>query len=244
MTIRIAMWSGPRNLSTAMMYSFAARGDARVVDEPFYAAYLATTGIDHPMRDDILASQPNDLDEVAKSLVSAVSEPVFYQKHMTHHMLPGWDTGWMDQLRHVFLIRHPARVVASYAKKRGSPVLEDLGFVQQAALFDRADDPIVIDATDIRADPPGMLRALCARLGIPWTDRMLHWPSGGHAADGVWAAHWYGAVHRSTGFDSAEGPLPDLTGDHAQLAEAALPIYDRLAAVRITSADDPAPPAA
>lgn len=243
MTKRIAMWSGPRNLSTAMMYSFAARGDARVVDEPFYGAYLAATGIDHPMRDDVMHSMTCDPDSVARSLIFPVSEPIFYQKHMTHHMLCNWDERWMRQVENVFLIRHPARVVASYARKREAPVMDDLGFEQQARLFDRAIDPIVIDATDIRADPPGMLQALCARLCIPWTDRMLRWPSGGHPADGVWAAHWYGAVHRSTGFDRAEGPLPDLTANHARLAQAALPIYDRLAAHKITSADDPVPPA-
>ena len=135
MTKRIAMWSGPRNLSTAMMYSFAARGDCRVVDEPFYAAYLAETGLDHPMRDAILASQPNDPKAVADTLTSPLSEPIFYQKHMTHHMLDGWPNEWMDEVQHIFLIRHPARVVASYARKREAPTLADIGFAQQARIF-------------------------------------------------------------------------------------------------------------
>ncbi len=227
------MWSGPRNLSTAMMYSFAARGDCRVVDEPFYAAFLAQTGADHPMRGAVLASQPNDPGEVAKSLISPVSEPFFYQKHMAHHMSPDWPEDWMAGMCHVLLIRHPARVISSYAKKREAPTLDDLGFAQQAALLVRTNDPIVIDSSDIRADPEAALQALCRRIGIPWTSNMLHWPKGGHPQDGVWAAHWYGAVHDSTGFDSGEGPLPKLEGDYARLADAAMPHYEALAARKI-----------
>ena len=231
MTKRIAMWSGPRNLSTALMYSFAARGDARVVDEPFYAAYLAETGADHPMRDAVLASQPVDVEEVAKTLISPVSEPVFYQKHMTHHMLDHWPLDWMAEVQNVFLIRHPARVVASYVRKREAPTLDDLGFAQQTRIAGMVDDPVIVDAADIRADPAGMLQKLCGALGIPWTERMLSWPAGGHAADGVWAAHWYGAIHRSTGFDGPEGPLPDVEDP---LVDAAMPHYEALAARRIT----------
>lgn len=234
MTIRIAMWSGPRNLSTAMMYSFAARGDARVVDEPFYAAYLAQTGADHPMRTAVLQSQSSDVDSIQKMLISPVSEPVFYQKHMTHHMMTDWDTTWMDQVRHVFLIRHPARVVASYARKREAPVLGDLGFEQQARIFDQVGGGVVVDSSDIRADPAGMLQKLCDRIGVSWTENMLTWPAGGNKADGVWAAHWYNAVHASTGFDGADGPLPDLDGAYADLVGAAMPYYQALAAHKIT----------
>ncbi|MEP1201762.1 HAD family hydrolase [Tateyamaria sp.] len=234
MTTRIAMWSGPRNLSTAMMYSFAARGDCRVVDEPFYAAYLAETGSDHPMRDAILASQSSNPVEIAESLISPLSEPIFYQKHMTHHMLPDWPMAWMEEVQNVFLIRHPARVVASYAAKREAPTLDDIGFVQQAQIMERVDNPIVVDASDIRLDPSHMLQGLCAALGIPWTDDMLDWPAGGHSSDGVWAAHWYGAVHRSTGFAGPEGPLPQVTGPLAALVEAAMPHYEAMAAHKIT----------
>ncbi|MEO0502823.1 MAG: HAD family hydrolase [Pseudomonadota bacterium] len=231
MTKRIAMWSGPRNLSTALMYSFAARGDTRVVDEPFYAAYLAETGADHPMREQVLTSQPTDAHEVAKMLVSPLLEPVFYQKHMTHHMLDHWPVDWMQHVQNVFLIRHPARVVASYVRKREAPTLDDLGFVQQARIASMVDNPIIVDAADIRADPARMLQRLCARLGIPWTENMLSWPAGGHVADGVWAAHWYGAIHRSTGFDGPEGPLPEVND---RLVDAGLPHYEALAARKIT----------
>ncbi len=238
--MRIAMWSGPRNLSTAMMYAFAARGDCAVWDEPFYAAYLARTGINHPMKDAVIAAGLADPDAVAHACLGPAPDgkPLFYQKHMTLHMIPSFDRGFMDSLLNVFLIRHPARVVASYARKRESPTLADIGFVQQAELFDRVGDrlghaPLVIDSADIRANPMESLKKLCAALAIPFTDRMLHWPAGPKPYDGVWAAHWYNAVHASTGFEDPEGPLPALSPDAQSLAEAALPHYDRLAALKL-----------
>lgn len=239
--MKIAMWSGPRNLSTAMMYSFAARGDCAVVDEPFYAAYLAQTGVVHPMNTQILASQPNDPAQVAAALTgpNPAQKPIFYQKHMTHHMLPNMDLDWMAQCKNVFLLRHPARVIASYARKRQGPTLTDIGFPQQAALFasetkrlGRA--PVVIDSFDIRANPAAMLAKLCAALAIPYTDKMLNWPSGGHVDDGIWASHWYGAVHRSTGFEDAEGPLPTLPAEYADLLAMALPYYNAMKGFRLT----------
>jgi len=244
MTKRIAMWSGPRNLSTAMMYSFAARGDTRVVDEPFYAAYLAQTGADHPLQSDVLNAQPTDPKTVIKSLTSPVSEPIFYQKHMTHHMLPDWSMNWIGQVSNVFLIRHPTRVIASYARKRERPTLDDIGFAQQVRIIESVKDPIVLDSSDIRANPSRMLQKLCAAIGVPWTENMLHWPSGGHPNDGVWASHWYGAVHRSTGFDGPEGPLPDLNGQFAELAEQAIPYFERMSALKITLDADPGLPTA
>ncbi len=238
------MWSGPRNLSTAMMYSFAARGDTRVVDEPFYAAYLAQTGVDHPLRSDVLNAQSKDPETVTKTLISPVSEPVFYQKHMTHHMLLDWSMDWMDQIQNVFLIRHPARVIASYARKRERPTLDDIGFAQQVRILETVKDPIVVDSSDIRANPSEMLQKLCVAVGVPWTENMLRWPSGGHADDGVWASHWYGAVHRSTGFDGPEGPLPDLDDQFEKLAEQAMPFFEHMSALKITLDADPGPPAA
>jgi hypothetical protein len=235
MTVRIAMWSGPRNLSTAMMYAFAARGDCVAVDEPFYAAYLSKTGLNHPMRAEILQSQPTDPALVVQGLLGQVDRPVFYQKHMTHHMVGGIPRGWMAQVTNVFLIRHPARVVASYAKKRESPTLSDLGFTQQADLFDQVANltgsaPVVIDSTDLRAAPVAMMQSLCAALGLEFIPQMLGWPRGPRPFDGAWAPHWYGAVHGSTGFDAAEGPLPDLSPELAKVADLALPFYDQLKA--------------
>ncbi|MCF1708196.1 HAD family hydrolase [Tabrizicola sp. J26] len=235
--MKIAMWSGPRNLSTAMMYSFAARGDCAVWDEPFYAAYLRATGLTHPMGTEVIAA--GELDPARVGAACAGPNPqgqsLFYQKHMTHHMIPDFDRGWMRSVANVFLIRHPARVVASYQQKREEPTLADLGFVQQAELFDQVAAwlgraPVVIDSADIRDNPQVMLESLCSALGIPFTEKMLHWPAGPKPYDGAWAPHWYNAVHRSTGFESAEGPLPELPMTYARLVDLALPHYARLRA--------------
>lgn len=237
--MRIAMWSGPRNLSTAMMYAFGARRDCAVVDEPFYAAYLALTGLNHPMRDDIIASQPTDPADVITNLLGPIpgNKPHFYQKHMTQHMVPGIPRDWIGELTNVFLIRHPARVAASFSAKYANPTLADLGFVQQFELFQQLTDaghrPVVVDSADIRRDPETMLRKLCDAIGLEFDPAMLSWPEGGHAQDGVWARHWYGAVHASTGFAPAEGDLPSLTSDQARLTEAAMPYYMPLREARI-----------
>lgn len=235
--MKIAMWSGPRNLSTALMYAFAARPDCTVSDEPFYAAYLAATGIDHPMRAEVIASQSTDPAKVAAHCTgpNPDGKPFWYQKHMTMHMVPAFDRGFLKDLTNVFLLRHPARVIASYAKKREAPTLEDIGFLQQAQLFDQVADltgtaPPVITAEAIRQNPRAALTKLCTVLGIPFTEAMLHWPPGAKPYDGVWAPHWYNAVHRSTGFEDPEGPLPDLPVEYQRLADAALPAHDHLAA--------------
>lgn len=233
--MRIAMWSGPRNLSTALMYSFDARGDCAVVDEPFYGAYLNATGIDHPMRDAVIASQSTDPVQVAAQCLGGVppDQRIFYQKHMTMHMIPAFDRGFIKDLTNVFLIRHPARVIASYARKRESPALPDIGFVQQAELFDQVAQiqgtaPLVIDSSDIRRTPRETLSKLCAALGIPFTDKMLTWPAGPKPYDGVWAPHWYDEVWKTTGFGGDEGPLPSLSAEFGDLCETALPYYARL----------------
>jgi len=233
------MWSGPRNLSTAMMYAFGNRADCAVVDEPFYAAYLADTGLKHPMRDEILRSQPKDPTVVADWLVTDMPEgkPVFYQKHMTQHMRTVMPRRWMADVTNVFLLRHPARVVASFAAKYDAITETDIGFLQQAELYDQicqmGQKPVVIDSYDIRQDPEGMLRKLCDALGLAWDPAMLHWPSGGHRSDGVWAPHWYGAVHNSTGFAGPEGGLPQLEGRLAELVELVLPSYEAMAERKI-----------
>lgn len=232
--MRIAMWSGPRNLSTAMMYAFGNRADCAVVDEPFYAAYLAATGLEHPMRAEILAAQSQDPDEVAAQLIGSIpaEKTNFYQKHMTQHMLPGVPRDWMMDVVNVFLIRHPARVIASYGAKRENPTLDDIGFWQQAELYDQVGG-VVIDSHDIRDDPEGMLRRLCDAIGLDFNPVMLSWPKGGHSDDGVWAPVWYGAVHGSTGFAGAEGPLPEVPDHLCEVLEAAMPYYEKLKAMKI-----------
>lgn len=233
--LRIAMWSGPRNLSTAMMRSFGARSDCAVWDEPFYAAYLAATGLDHPMRAAVIAAGEAEPDAVAGACLGPApgGKPVFYQKHMTHHMLPGFPRDWINGVANVFLIRDPDRVVASYQAKREKATLDDLGFIQQAALFEQVADrlgapPPVIDAARVLDDPGRMLRALCDRIGLRFEDAMLSWPAGPRADDGVWAAHWYKSVWASTGFARPDRTVPDLTDAARRLADAARPSYQAL----------------
>lgn len=234
MTRKIAMWSGPRNLSTALMYSFAARGDCAVRDEPFYAAYLQATGLPHPMAAEVIAAgEPDPARVAALCTQDPPSQSLYYQKHMTLHMIPEFDRGFLKHLTNAFLIRHPARVIASYAVKREAPTLADIGFTQQTDLFNQVADmtgaaPPVVDSADIRATPRETLSRLCTRLNIPFTERMLHWPKGPKPFDGAWAPHWYNAVHASTGFGDPEGPLPDLPPHLARLCDQALPHYEAL----------------
>ncbi len=213
--IRIAMWSGPRNLSTALMRSFEHRSDTAVSDEPFYAHYLEATGAEHPGREEILAHCETDAETVARSLVGTVpgGKRVWYQKHMSHHLLPGMEdlaSGWIARVRHAFLVRDPARVIVSFAKIVPDPTPEDLGLPQQLRLLERlrreGQAPPIVDAAEIRRNPRGTLTALCEALGIPFEERMLAWPAGPRSSDGVWARHWYASVERSTGF---EPPEPD-----------------------------------
>lgn len=232
--MRIAMWSGPRNLSTAMMYAFGNRPDFAVWDEPFYAPYLATTGSDHPMKDDIIAAHETDPTKVVARCIGSIpgEKPHFYMKQMPHHMVDSMPMDWAKDCVNIHLIRHPARVIASYGAKRDTVTASDIGFAQQAAMFDKIGG-LVIDSADIRDNPEEMLHLMCDAIGLPFDPAMLHWPAGGSDDDGIWAAHWYGAVHKSTGFAGPEGPLPVLSGRDAELLASALPHYDRLAREKI-----------
>ena len=239
--IRIAMWSGPRNISTALMRSFGARADTAVIDEPFYAAYLLHTGLVHPLREQVIASQPHDWRDVVAGLLGRVpgNKPVCYQKHMTHHMIPAFGREWLAQVRNAFLIRDPAAVLASYAAKRGEVALADIGIVQQRELFEQEADrlgraPPIVEGADILANPARVLARLCAALGIAYTDAMLHWAAGPRASDGVWAPAWYDAVERSTGFQppASRDPLT-LDSELQQIADAARPHYEALAAYKL-----------
>ncbi|WP_433209887.1 HAD family hydrolase [Dactylosporangium sp. CS-047395] len=228
MTVRVAMWSGPRNISTAMMRSFGARPDTVVVDEPLYAHYLAETGLDHPGRTEILDSQPRRWQDAVAGLLAPVDAAVFYQKHMTHHLLTRIGRDWLGQVSNAFLIRDPAYVVASYAKVRGEPTLEDLGYPQQVEIFRSYGGPVV-DAADVLRDPAGTLSALCAALGLDWDPAMLSWPAGRRDTDGVWAPHWYAAVERSTCFAPYDPKPADVPAHLRDLVERARPLYDELA---------------
>jgi Sulfotransferase domain len=238
--VRVAMWSGPRNISTAMMRAFENRPDTVVVDEPLYAAYLARTGADHPMRDEVVASQPTDVAAAAAELEAPLppGRSVHYAKHMAHHVSRDLDLSWTLRFRNVLLIRDPAEVMASYVRARESCEPEDIGVLQQGWLLDLWDehglDVPVIDAKDFLSDPEGHLRWLCAWLGIPFTDRMLSWPPGPRDSDGVWAPHWYAAVWRSTGFEPWRPRDISLSAHDAGVAEACRPTYESLYERRIT----------
>lgn len=226
------MWSGPRTVSTALMRSFGNRSDTVVVDEPLYGYYLARTGIDHPGRDEIIASMPGGWREVTDRLVTAplpAGATVSYQKHMTHHLLPEIDRGWLAGLTNAFLIRDPRRLLASYARVRSAPVLADLGLEQQAEIFAAFGGP-VIDSADILRRPRAALEALCDALGIGFDPAMLSWPAGPRPTDGVWAKYWYDSVWRSTGFAPyREQSRIELPPELEPLAARCEPYYQELA---------------
>lgn len=231
------MWSGPRNLSTAMMRSFGARADTVVSDEPFYGAYLRATGDPQPMADQVIASMDCDWFSVAGAMAGPPPRPaaIWYQKHMAHHMVGPIAISHLQGLRHAFLIRDPARVVASYAAKRVAVMPEHLGTARQVEYFNREADrigrtPPVIDSADILRDPAAMLQRLCAALDIDWDDGMLRWQPGLRDTDGIWASHWYDAVMNSSGFaspddrpftldDAARGVADACAADYAYLSQ-------------------------
>ncbi|HJT46322.1 MAG TPA: hypothetical protein VJ721_08650 [Chthoniobacterales bacterium] len=241
--IRIAMWSGPRNISTAMMRAWGNRADTAVIDEPFYAYYLERTGKEHPVAAEVIAAGETDWRTIARQLTKAAvpgGKPIFYQKHMTHHLLPEMGQEWIAELTNCFLIRDPREVILSYIKKNPDPVLEDLGFVQQCEIFNRVKDQTgttapVIDARDVLEDPEGTLRLLCQALAVPFDRAMLSWPPGLRETDGIWAKHWYDAVVQSTSFETykrKEGTIPDaLRGVYEKCNEC----YQQLHGHRITS---------
>jgi hypothetical protein len=211
-----------------------------VVDEPFYAVFLDRTGLGHPMREEVLRAQPTDPETVARRLSGPAPDgkAIFYQKHMTHHMLEGVDRTWMTACANAFLIRSPRRVLASYVAKRSEVTLEEIGFAQQAKIFESVADrlghaPPVLDAEDVHADPRRALTALCAAVRVPFDEAMLAWPPGRRASDGVWAPVWYDAVERSTGFAAPPPRSVVLSPELEAMADAAEPHYERLARYRI-----------
>jgi Sulfotransferase domain len=235
---RIAMWSPPRTISTALMRSWENRADTVVVDEPLYAFYLAHTTVSHPGRDEVIASQPAQWRTVIEQLTTApvgggADGPViFYQKHMAHHLLPSVDRAMLKPLRHAFLIRDPRALLASYAKVRAQPELSDLGLRQQVEIFAAFGGPVV-DARDILDNPGAALRALCEALGVPFDPAMLSWPPGPRPSDGVWARYWYDSVWRSTGFMPYRPPAGPLPPRLTPLLNRCMPYYAQMRAHRI-----------
>ena len=235
--LRLAMWSGPRNISTAFMRAWGNREDTVVVDEPFYAHYLRVTGLDHPGRDEIVAHHESDWRRVVETLLAPLppGARIQYQKQMSHHLLPEMGRGWLDAMTHAFLIRDPRSMVASLGAKLGTFDLLATGLPQQLEIFEHVAGrtgrpPPILDADDVLRRPEAMLRALCEALGVPFSPRMLWWPAGPRSTDGIWARHWYDRVEQSTGFElppanTESGPLPP----HLAAIEAGCrPLYERL----------------
>jgi hypothetical protein len=237
---RIAMWSGPRNISTAMMRAFGSRPDTAVSDEPLYSHYLKVTGIPHPGRDDVLALHESDWRRVTATLAGPVPEgrAIWYQKHMAHHLLPMIGRDWLDALTHAFLIREPDEMLASLVKTYPQAGLADTGLLQQCEIFDRVADrlgraPPVVLASDVLKDPRGMLTKLCTALAIPFLPQMLSWEPGRRATDGAWAPHWYAAVQASTGFEPWRERRVDTPPALQPLLDECRPWYEKLYALRL-----------
>jgi Sulfotransferase domain len=236
---RLAVWSGPRTISTALMRSWENRPDTIVIDEPLYAHYLNVTGLDHPGRAEVIGAGETDWRNVMTTLLGPVPDGigVFYQKHMAHHLLPDIDRGWVAGLTNVLLIRDPREVVASYVRSRADVIAEDLGLPQQIQLYDElvtaGTPPPVIDARDFLLDPESYLRAMCHHVGVDFAPSMLAWPPGRRDSDGVWGPYWYDAVWRSTGFAEYRPRDPQLDHDAAAVAEECRPMYERLRGARL-----------
>lgn len=241
-TVRICLWSGPRNISTAMMRSFENRPDCEVWDEPFYGYYLKRTVLDHPGREAVLELWPTDPERIASRCAGSAPDgsPLFFQKHMCQHMLDGLDLSWTAHCRHIFLIRDPAQVAASFNATMGYVTPDDLGSLRQLSLFDEiasltGRDWPVIEGVDVLAAPEAMLRALCSAIDIGFDPAMLSWPAGKRTSDGPWAPHWYARVEASTGF---EAPAPSRHDSPARLGpviEACTPAYKTLKARKLVA---------
>lgn len=240
--IRIAMWSGPRNISTAMMRAWGSRADTAVCDEPLYAHYLLRSGVAHPGRDEVIAAHETDWRRVAAFLTGPVPKGrrIFYQKHMSHHLLPEIDRGWLAGLTHALLIRDPREMLTSLIKVTPHPRLEDTGLPQQVELIEfvrrtTGRTPPIVDARDVLTDPRGTLSALCERLGVPFDEAMLSWSPGPRETDGVWAKYWYAAVEKSTGFEPYRAKVEDVPAQHAGLLAQCCQLFAELHAIRLTT---------
>src|SRR5215470_2503154 len=239
-SVRIAMWSGPRNISTAMMRAWGNRDDTVVVDEPFYAYYLKVTGVEHPGADEVIATGEIDWRKIVTHLTGPIAsgKRIFFQKQMTHHLLPEIDREWLGAVANCFLIRDPREVISSYIKKREEPAFEDLGFVQQAEIFDSVrarttSVPPVVDARDVLENPKRMLRLVCEAIGVDFSESMLSWPPGLRETDGIWARHWYGEVAKTTSFQPYRSSDAKVPAHLQNIHDSCRECYERLYEFRL-----------
>ena len=233
--IRIAMWSGPRNISTAMMRSFGNRGDTFVIDEPFYAFYLSHSGFNHPGKEEVLKSQSTNWDEVVRLITGDIPDKKFiwYQKHMVHHIANEKDIDWLKNFHNCFLIRNPKEVIISYAKQTPINEITDLGFVQQVNLFKKiktftGKTPFVFDAKDILINPEKYLKKMCEYFNINFSSKMLKWPKGERSTDGVWSPYWYKNVINSDSFFPYKDSKEEVPSKYNNLLNECLSYYDYL----------------
>jgi hypothetical protein len=231
--VRLAVWSGPRSISTALMRSWENRPDCKVVDEPLYAYYLFETGTEHPGREEVIATGQTSWEAVVADLTGPV-RGVYYQKQMAHHLIPQLPREWINSLTNVLLIRDPAEVVASYLRSRDEIAEKDIGLVQLNEIYEQLGGSVpVIDAADFLRDPEGYLRWLCTHVQIEFTESMLRWPAGPRDSDGLWARYWYDAVRASTGFERYRRPSVELSGPTREIVERSRPYYERLNSARV-----------
>lgn len=229
----INLISGPRNLSTALMYSFAQRSDTAVVDEPFYAHYLLQTGVDHPGRAKVIASMENDANKVIKSLLAHDKTDLLFIKGMAHHLID-MDLSFLDKAQNIFLIRNPEQLIASFAQVIEQPTMRDIGLAHEWELFEQLREtsgktPLVLDSSDLLQNPVAILSSICAAIGVPFDQSMLSWEAGGRPEDGIWNTYWYQNVHQSTGFERQESSQRRHLPEHCeQLYQEAKPIYNKL----------------
>lgn len=240
MTLRLAMWSGPRNISTAMMRSFGARPDSHVCDEPLYAAYLQMTGLPHPLAEEIIATHEPDWRKVVAELTGPVpgGQPLWYQKHMAHHLLPEMDRGWLDQLTNAFLIREPRAMLMSLIDRLGEVGIQDTGLPQQVELFRyqaerTGETPVVVDSKEVLLNPEGVLRQLCERVGLSFDPAMLAWEAGPRDTDGCWGPHWYHSTNNSTGFGPYREKEVEVPAAYESIAQECEALYAELHPHRI-----------
>lgn len=231
---RVNLWSSPRNISTALMYSFAQRSDTAVVDEPLYAHYLVRqiTDADHPGRTEILESQNNNGQEVVEQMLGHdYGKDAVVFKQMTHHLI-ALNPGFLNEMENVLLIRDPRAILTSFSKVVDKVTAEDIGIPQQHKLFQQLKNSnkltAVVDARLLLMNPEGVLKQLCDRIGIPFSHKMLSWEAGARPEDGVWARYWYGNVHKSTGFQPWKEKAYDLSPALAKIAKDCLPAYDEM----------------
>lgn len=238
--IRIAMWSGPRNISTAMMRAWENRLDTFVVDEPFYAHYLSKNRVEHPGREEVLLNGEIDSYKVSQGLVKDISNShkVYYQKHMTHHLLDSVNRDWMKDVINCFLIRNPKDMIISYSKIHSDITRDLLGIEQQKEIFDYVQNftgevPPVIDSKDVLLDPRGVLTKFCNRIGIDFSEKMLNWPKGSRDTDGIWGKYWYNNVINSTGFNPYTVKNSEVPDEYKSIYKESLKLYEDLHYLRI-----------